>query len=149
MADRFLLDSMIHDKLVDEPDLLVLASRLVSEGMIEMLSTHVQADEIARTPGLERVRQLMTVPAKKVPTSGIVFGVSRFGEARFAETEPYETLQGGNVAHSEDALIASTAQYEDATLVTDDRRLASRARKQGIAVVGWIEFRASLLTRDS
>jgi hypothetical protein len=140
---------MIYDKLVDEPDLLILVARLVSEGKVELLSTHVQADEIARTPDPERARQLMTVPAKKVATSGIVFGVSRFGEARFAEREPYETLQGGNVTHSEDALIASTAQFEEATLVTEDRSLTSRARKQGIAVIGWAVFRASLLASDS
>jgi rRNA-processing protein FCF1 len=64
--------------------------------------------------------------------------------ARLSDPEPFESLRGGNVDHTEDALIAATAEYEDATLVTEDRRLRGRAIKQGIDVIGWSELRDRL-----
>lgn len=146
MDSRFLLDSNIHDKLIGEPDLLPVLARHVAEGRMELLSTHVQADEIAETPDPRRASALMEVPVKQVETSGIVFGVSRFGQARFAESEPLEKLRRGNLAHTKDALIANTARLEGATLVTEDRTLASRAREQGIPAIGWEEFRALVVS---
>jgi hypothetical protein len=144
MIRRFLLDSMIHDKLMDEPGALELATELVSRGSLTLLSTHIQNDEIARTPDAERAARLATVPTESVPTYGFVVGMSRIGMARIGHAEPIDALRAGNLDHTEDALVGATAQYEDATLVTEDRRLASRARKQGIAVMDWDEFHAML-----
>jgi hypothetical protein len=87
----------------------------------------VQADEVERTPDRERVRRLLTVPVEEVATYGFVVGYSRVGMARLSDPEPFESLRGGNLDHTEDALIAATADYENATLVTEDRRLRGRA----------------------
>ena len=148
MANRFLLDSMIHDKLVDEPRALQLAADLAANGSLVLLSTHIQRDEIAKTPDKERATLLSSVPVEFVPTYGIVAGISRVGMARLSESEPFETLRGGNLDHTEDALIAATAHYEDATLVTEDQTLASRARKQDVPVLSWGEFYSLMLESE-
>jgi hypothetical protein len=144
VADRYLIDSNIHDKLVDTPGALDLANQLVASGAVSLLGTHVQADEVAATPDPERARLLASVPVEPVPTYGAVFGLSRFGMARFGDSEQIESLRRGNPGHTKDALIAAPAKYEDATLVTDDAALAKRAGREGIAVIGWNDFYARL-----
>lgn len=143
--DRYLLDSNIFDKLVDDDAALEIAIQLVESGRVAFLSTHVQTDEIKRTPDSERVRRLLKVPVEQVPTYGVVFGVSRWGMARFSDAEPFESLRGDNRDHTRDALIAATAQFEQATLVTEDRTLRNRALKQGIDTIKWRELRDRLL----
>jgi predicted nucleic acid-binding protein len=144
VPEHYLIDSNIFDKLIDEPETLELASQLVESGALELLSTHIQADEIARTPDAERLRRLLRVSVEQVPTYGFVLGSSRLGMARLSESESIESLRKGNLDHTEDALIAATAQFEGATLVTEDRRLAGRARARAIAVISWQEFRDRL-----
>jgi predicted nucleic acid-binding protein len=140
MPERYLIDSNIYDKLADDPEALALVEDLARRGVIVLLSTHIQEDEVARTPSSKRLAKLISVPVKKVPTYGIVLDVSRLDEARFSEEEPFNALRGSNPDHAEDALIAATAEYEDATLVTEDRRLVGRARSQQIRVIRWEEF---------
>ena len=142
--ERYLLDSNIFDKLSDDESIFELAERLVECGRVDFLSTHVQADEIERTPDRDRVRRLLSVPAAEVSTYGFVVGYSRVGMARLSDPEPFESLRGDNLDHTEDALIAATSEYEDATLVTEDRQLRSRAIRQGIDVIGWSELRDRL-----
>lgn len=142
--ERYLIDSNIFDKLADDEATLKVATRLVESGHVVFLSTHVQADEIARTPDPDRLHRLLSVPVEEVPTYGFVVGYSRIGMARLSESEPLESLRGGNLDHTEDAMIGATAQFEGATLVTEDRTLRSRAQKQGIAVIGWSELRGRL-----
>ncbi len=142
--DRYLLDSNIFDKLVDDDAALEIVMQLVESGRVVFLSTHVQADEIKRTPDPERVRRLLKVPVEEVPTYGLVAGVSRIGMARISDAEPFESLRGDNRDHARDALIAATAQFEKATLVTEDRTLRSRALKHGINAINWRELRERL-----
>jgi predicted nucleic acid-binding protein len=144
VADRYLIDSNIHDKLVDTPGALELADQLVRRGTVSLLGTHIQADEVAAIPDPERARLLASVPVEAVPTFGAVYGLSRFGMARFGDSEQIESLRRGNPDHTKDALIAATAKYEDATLVTEDATLAKRARSEGIAVIAWNDFYARL-----
>ncbi len=44
-------------------------------------------------------------------------------------------LRSGNIRHTRDALIAATARYENASLITNEHRLTRRAREQGIEVL--------------
>jgi hypothetical protein len=62
VTERFLIDSNIHDKIIDVPGALDLVTQLVDDGAITLLSTYIQADEIARTPDKQRLARLMTVP---------------------------------------------------------------------------------------
>lgn len=47
----------------------------------------------------------------------------------------FQALTSGSVDHSRDALIAFTARVEGCALVTNEKRLAARAREQGIEVL--------------
>lgn len=145
VPEKYLIDTNIHDKLADDAEALELARKLVEAGTIELLTTHVQVDEIMGVSDTERVSKLVTVPARRVPTYGFVLGVSRLGEARLSEAEPYDSLKGDNPDHAEDAVIAATAQYEGATLVTEDTQLRGRATRHGIPVVDWATFRERLI----
>ena len=113
---------------------------LVEAAAIVLVTTHIQEDEIRRIPDAERVKQLLGLPVEQVPTCGLVAGYSRVGAARVSEAEPFESLRRGNLDHTEDALIAATAQYESATLVTEDKGLIRRANAQGVSVVRWVAF---------
>jgi predicted nucleic acid-binding protein len=144
MPKRFLIDSMIYDKIVDEAGVLDLVTRCVSSGGLTLLSTHVQVDEIRQIRDENRRDRLLAIPTAEVPTSGFIVGISRLDQARLAEAEPIETLRRGNRDHTEDALIAATASYKDAVLVTEDRTLVSRARNEHIPVITWQEFREQL-----
>ncbi|WP_338091276.1 PIN domain-containing protein [Planosporangium flavigriseum] len=46
--------------------------------------------------------------------------------------------------HSRDALIAATAQFEGCALVTNDKRLAGRARARGVPVLSSAELFARI-----
>ena len=140
VPERYLIDSMIHDRIADDPLALRLVKDLVEAAAIVLLTTHVQEDEITRIPNAARVKQLLQVPVKRVPTLGLVLDYSRIDAARLSEAEPFESLRRGNLNHTEDALIAATAQYESATLVTEDQTLTRRAKAQGISVVSWDAF---------
>ena len=148
VPERFMLDSNIFDKLVDEPGAFELATRLVECGAVELLTTHVQADEIEATPNAERRRELLEVLtlARHEPTLGFVLDYSRLGAARLSEAEPIEILRAGDnpLARTRDALISNTAQCEGATLVTEDVGMRGRATASGIPALAWTEFRARL-----
>ena len=143
-----MLDSNVFDKLVDDRDALALVRRLVESGEVVLLSTHVQADEIARTPDLERRALLMSIPVQHVPTFGFALDYSRLGAARLGDSELLESLRRDNLENTEDALIGATAVFEQATLVSEDRTLAKRARAQGIDVLDWSQFHERMRELD-
>jgi predicted nucleic acid-binding protein len=144
----YIIDTNIFDKLAADADALALAEQLVQRGEMKLLSTHIQRDEIAQVTDQERLQKLLSVPIEEVPTFGIVLGVSRIGMARFAPSEPLESLRAGEdrSTRTNDALIAMTAQFEQATLVTEDKDLRKRAVRHAIATIGWAEFRRTLVT---
>jgi predicted nucleic acid-binding protein len=131
---RLLLDSMIHDFLVEAPQRMSALTKLVERGDVELVSTHIQADEIARTPDAEKRERLQRVPTRPTPTAGIVLDVSRLDMSAFADAGPIEAVRRGNPKHTEDALIAATALREDLVLVTNDHVLSRRATDLGVEV---------------
>ncbi len=147
LTEQFLIDSHIHDRIIDVPGAFDLITKLVRNGTIRLLITHVQADELALTPDEQRRAALMAVPTERVLAYGFVLGASRLGEARLGESGPIESLRRGNPVHMEDALIGASAQYENVALVTDDRLLRTRAGEQGIPVLNWLDFHALMLDR--
>lgn len=143
---RFTIDSMIFDRLVENDELITLVTRLVDEGRIELVSTHVQRDELDEIPDPEKRERTATIPVSLVPTYGFVIGVSRLGLARLTDdASPYDALAGQSRKHSHDALIAMTAEGEAAVLVSEDRRLRNRATSElGVEAWDWARFRAHL-----
>jgi hypothetical protein len=144
-VERFLLDSMIADKIVDTPGALELVTEPTKAGKLELVMTHVQEDEHANAEP-KRAAKLARVPYSKVPTSVFVLDVSRLDEARLGDEEPFESLRG-TVRHTADGMIAATAEFEGIPLVTEERRLARRAHQLGIEVWSWERLRERMCQR--
>lgn len=151
-VERYLIDSNIFDRIIDEAGMLDLVSRLHRDGVIELLATHVQRDELANVPDPERRDRLLTVPVNDVPTFGFVIDVSPLGQARLAPEEPFETLRAGadRMKRTNDALISMTAQFEQATLVSEDKDMRERAAQLPHVVTWtWLQLRERLLSLDA
>lgn len=143
----FFIDSNIFDEIADEPGAFALVKRLVRHGVIELLVTHVQMDQIEDTPDEgKRKRLLRLVPwVRVVPTHGALYDVSKYDIARYTDPaveRDIDEIQRANKA--KDALIGVTAKWDGATLVTEDRRLRRDASALGIAVLTLPEFIARL-----
>jgi hypothetical protein len=70
---------------------------------------------------------MSAIPFVITPTYGLVLGLSKVGLARFGEPERVAAIDSAVGNHTEDALLATTAAYEEAVLVTEDHRLRSKA----------------------
>lgn len=123
---RFMLDSMVLDELVEsEPDRRAVVA-LIANRQIELFTTHIQEDELARITDEVKRWRVKSLPRTIIPTSDFVVGVSRLGMARLGSGRVYELIRHGQ-SHVNDALIAATAEHEGHTLVTSERRLKNRA----------------------
>jgi predicted nucleic acid-binding protein len=142
------LDTNAVDHLLDAPDLNLQVVSAVEGGKLRLLYTHVTVDEVARVPDAARragLLSLLTAFAEAVPTGDFVVGTSRVGMARLSgENSPIDALRSPTGGHTFDALIAGTALYEGAQLVTYERRLTNRATAAGITVVTWPGLLAQL-----
>jgi rRNA-processing protein FCF1 len=144
--DRYLIDSMILDRIAETVGALDLVQQLRAAEQVELVVTHIQEDEIAEIKDARKRAAISAIPRTVAATYGFVVGVSRVGMARLGEDHPIEAIRGSNwQKYTNDALIAATAQFESAVLVTDDRRLRTRAvRELGIEALGWPAFHGRL-----
>lgn len=135
---RVVLDANALDPLIDQPGAYDFLELAIAEMRIEVLYTHVTLDELAEVPDLERRRGLllaMVALGRLVPTGACVADFSSAGHARaHDDPEAVEAFRLGNLKHTHDALIAATAEFENAALVTADRRLTARAQARGVRV---------------
>jgi hypothetical protein len=126
-----LFDGHVLDWLLDQPADLATILRALGDGRLRLIHTHLLRDEPDATPDLEKRARLAAVRdqlvGEYVPTAGFVFDVGRFDEAgffsdegarRYTEELTTEDLETGGRRHAEDALLALTAESEDAVLVT-------------------------------
>jgi len=145
---RVLLDSNALDPLLTKFGAFEALDQAVSSASLEVLYTHITVDEIAATPDL-KTRQwllnLLVFLGRPILTSGAVANFSRANFCRaMADDDTFEPLRSGNIKHSRDALIAHTALYEGCALITNEKRLAARARDQAVEVLTTAELLAEL-----
>jgi hypothetical protein len=114
----FVLDANAYDPLVATEEIEATITRACDNGAIELLMTHIQYDELMMISDVEKRRRATSLPLVNVPTYGMVVGSSKVGLARFGEPEKIEAIRKGSLRHTNDALIAATAGYERAVLVT-------------------------------
>ena len=96
--DRFLLDSDVYDQLLLRPDVVGKLRRLVDSGLIVLITTHVQRDQVSAVPGddPERAAALLALFASlsgvavEVPTGAWALGVSPLAAARLSGEEEAE-----------------------------------------------------------
>ncbi|NEU97504.1 hypothetical protein [Bradyrhizobium uaiense] len=147
---KIVLDSNVHDLVVDDQVALSAMQRRVAEGRLTLVSTHVQRDELSRAPEPRRAALLAICGmVEKVSTSGAVWDVSNWDESSWGSDSVNASIvahMAGNTKHAEDALIAATAADEADVLVTNDARLASKIQRAKISVKvwSWSEFVAWL-----
>jgi hypothetical protein len=99
-------------------------------------------------PDLDRRSHLLLILVdigRLVPTGACAVDFSRLNFARlYEDVDVVEALRSGSVDHTRDALIAVTAVYEGCALVTNERRLAARARDRGFEVLTTLDLLAEL-----
>ena len=117
---------------------------VADEGRIIDLG-ELRGSDRAATPELEKrqwLLNLLVFIGRPIPTSGAVVEFSRLNFCRVMadDDETFEPLRSGNIKHSRDALIAHTALSEGCALITNEKRLAARAREQGVEVLTTAEL---------
>jgi len=136
---RVLLDSNALDPMLNVPSAYETLEQAVNSGRLEVFYTHVTVDEIASTPDLEKrqwLLNLLVFLGRPVYTSVTVADVSRLNFCRLSDDDDiFEPLRSGSIGHSRDAVIAHTALTEQCALITNEKRLAARARDQGAEVL--------------
>ncbi|MET9414711.1 hypothetical protein ABZY03_11090 [Streptomyces klenkii] len=136
---RFVLDSNAIDPIADTPGAYEATRAAIDDGKIELLITHVNIDELAAIPDLDRRSFLLLLLCDLgtlVPTGAAALDYSRLDFCRFHDdVEVTEALRSGSIDHTRDALIAVTADFERCALVTNENRLTNRSRDRGIEVL--------------
>jgi rRNA-processing protein FCF1 len=144
---RVLLDSNALDPMLTQIGAYEVLHEAVGSAKLEVFYTHVTVDEIAATPDLSKRQWLLSLLVflgQPIATSGFVVGFSRldFGRVMADDDVAFAPLTSGNAKHSRDALIAHTAWHEGYALITNEKRLAARAREQGVEVLTTVELLA-------
>lgn len=167
---RYLLDSNIADALAADGKLPALAAAARS---MEILITQLQGDELAATPPAkgrrEKMEALRAMVSRVVETSGAAAGPSHTAGAaetssggghgdseRGSDNSANPALHQALLArrtrpekHRRDALLATTAAAENATLVTEDASLRAICSEHAISAIPYAQFRDHLLGRST
>ena len=99
-----------------------------------LYATHIQVDEIRKTPDEERrvrLEELFSeIPQESVPTESMIWDVSRWGKSKWSDGELLSGIRqrlvgfgGRDESNDEDALLADIAINKGFILVTHDRCL--------------------------
>ena len=139
---NFMFDTNIFDKLLDEK----IDTKDLPKN--NYFVTHVQLDEInaiSKPEKQERKQKLLSLFKKisrnSLATESLVFGISRFGMAKFSKKSLIEELRKGNLRHTEDALIGETAIKNRLILVTNNTKdLLKRVNVLGGKAITFKQF---------
>jgi hypothetical protein len=150
---KCLLDSMIYDRLAADPECQSLLIRRCEQGLVEVLVTHIQLDQLRATPD-PRKRELLlatakAIQAKRIPTDGGVWGMSRWGEFKWGggtADVKVSDIAGENAKHLADGLLVATAAAEADLFVTDEKRLPKKISRYQtkLKAISFPEFRKVL-----
>ena len=141
---KIMIDTNIVDCIVAEEGFSGRLQNLHHSGRLTILTTHIQQDEIGEMPDTkqEKRKKLQETIAKiapeVVPTEGFVLNRSRLGLAALGRGESIDEFRKGNLKHTEDALIASTAEAKADVLVTENTEdFKSRIKALGFQFELW------------
>jgi len=107
----------------------------VKSGEISLYITHIQLGEINAIPASEaelrsRLQSFIQDYCKRVPTTGVICGISACGECGFSNGKDINAITKNSPKMIYDALIAATANSGSDYLVTDDDDLRKRVVKE-------------------
>ena len=126
MSLRCLIDAMVFDAVVEEPELLRTVDRLTNARRLELLAAAETMLEIGATPDRARRRRLQRVRVLVVPPAD-------------AASRVLDDLRRAPGVSDEDAAVAYVAAVHGVPLVTEDRalRLAAAEHLPGTPVWTW------------
>lgn len=135
-----IFDSNVYDVLADDAVLRSAVMSAIAAGSLRLLTTHIQQDEIAATtdPARRNALSVLLSVAEPAATGGFVIGTSRLGQARLMSEEDAEQFDthmrngASDAGGTNDALIIATARFEEAILISQDRRCRNRAERAGV-----------------
>jgi len=154
---KIMLDTNQYDRLLKAPVTYDRLLQLQSHGEIELLTTHIQRDEILAVDDPEKRGPLEALlgQARLIGTRGVVVGVSRIGLARLGDDKDHALIEHvrGRAwkRKTKDALIVATATKDADVLVTDDDRLIRRMKRYPGArceAVNFEEFQTRIANLD-
>jgi predicted nucleic acid-binding protein len=154
MIARIICDSNIHDVLAADLKLKRLVDQAQADALIDVMTTHIQFDELAAVPAERDIGQTGSLTANRILTEVFVLDHSRLGEARLgSETSnaAFMELQGNSFKNTNDAIIGATALAHTDILVTNDVRFTNRFRKLAgsVQVMSSKEFGEYLVERQA
>lgn len=129
---KMMFDTQIYDLIAETQGLIDALNDLQDQGHLEILSTHIQEDELAGIKDADKAALIALLNRKCVPTAGAVYGLSQYGAATYGDGSSsgisIEQVCSPSGRHIEDALIATSASQHAEVLVTVDGRLSRRLR---------------------
>lgn len=144
-TEKYLLDGNCFDFLARNPEDFKAISIVRASSYIEIIGTHVEADEMMRVEKtkpeyateLAKIRHSLSI--RKVQASGFVFEISKLDEATlfgWDEIDDFVEMTNDNPRHAKDAPLVRTARKENAVLVTEEKsRLPRIARERQVSVI--------------
>jgi predicted nucleic acid-binding protein len=146
---RIMLDTNIFDRLVADDATLAAVLAAITAGQLTIVSTHIQRDQLQAIPDSVKRDKVLAIPVDEVPTTGMIWDVSKWGEGAWgdgATNHLLEKLIAGNARHAPDALIGATAAAHVTVLVTEDGQFSKRVARTTprLEVVNYNEFVAML-----
>ena len=122
---KFMVDTNIINRILDHN----LDLKIFKGSDKAFFATHVQRDEIVKTPDATRRKELLSIfkeIADSVPTESALWGKSKWGKCKWGEDDLVEKIRieldkkKKRKNNSEDALIADTAIKNKFILITED-----------------------------
>lgn len=130
------MDCCAVDALLED-DRFARYRSAIESGDLRLLWTHVTTDELAATTDPEHRATLLAVGAALcvwVPAGCFVLGFSRLGLAQMSEdAEALEAFRGGNIRHTRDAIICTTAELLGCGVLTAEKMKGNSLPKRALA----------------
>ena len=135
------LDSHIYDLIIATPGMTEHLNLLSTTGKIQILTTHIQEDELAKIRDSQKRADIAKIIRVKMPTSGAVYGTSQYGWSSYGDgslggLSPSQ-IRSARGNHTHDALIASTASLHCSIFVTEEKRLQRRIKQTDAQCQVW------------
>ena len=149
---KYMFDTVAFNRIVEQD---ISLKSLIE--CCEICATHIQRDELNATRDGEKKAKLLEschwVETRgsadgvgMVPTESGVYGISRYGGARYSDGSYRKQIQSAldkrkkKANNIKDALIAETAIENGFILVTEDKVLQNVAREHGGDCISFEEF---------
>jgi hypothetical protein len=127
---------MIYDKLAEHEECRKLLIRRCEQGLVELFVTHIQVDQLEKTPDPEK-RELLLATAQavrstRIRTDGAVWDGSKWGESLWGGGTgdiKIDNIAGGKPKQYADGLLVATAAAKADIFVTEETRLPRKIRQ--------------------